>query len=68
MITAEEAERLAITLAEKSDREVGTLFLVNLLPCALSGGKRADTPFARLHKALVEEINRRGMKANDELN
>jgi len=68
MIDAQVAEELAKDLAGKTDARIAVLFTVNALACATTGGKDADTPWARLHKALVEEITRRGLKVNGRLN
>ena len=68
MMDQQVAEELAKDLAGKSDARIVVLFTVNALACATTGGKDADTPWARLHKALVEEIGRRGLKIKGRLN
>lgn len=67
MIDEQVAEEAIRQLAEKTDRQLALLFAVNAFACALTGGKESNTPFARLHKAIVEEAKRRDLILTDRL-
>lgn len=66
-----EAEALAKWAASRSDAELAKMFLVNGFLTALgragSAEGKAPSVFERVHKAVVEEAKRRGMKKQGRL-
>jgi hypothetical protein len=61
MIDAAAVAELEKTLDQRTDLELSFLFAANAFACAVYGGKTLDTPWARLHRAILAELHRRGL-------